>query len=573
MVDSVASPNWRVEFGISNELFQQWKSSRTAATDSFLQWCLKTGQIQGDLYLDWASVHHELPIVQADYFAIPPDIVFWNAIKDQHKWTESFFPLAEWDGVLAIGCLEPPADFSFKSPHIFVLASQEDLKKLWLALDPLHGDDTATIPATESPNFTVVADENSEINHQGQQRAKEESSPPTPAFDAPEGFNFNSSAVRDIKTTEFGLSLDNTSNATPEKNEKSQVTDVPYDLSLAKLPIDEIANITASLDFRNLIEEKASAPGKKPETKENKEKPAAQKIAAKNEKPEIKTAPSTSVKDEQPVSQPQKDSGIHEASSPTPSAKQNLTQPTTPQAPPVASKMPPAETSATAQPQPPPLHRPPSVQSVAQPPTPVTDETSQVDEETGTASKVFEFTITGFTSPRRSDSPVHPRIISPEIEEKSLDSCLTYDDLGEQALIHCLNSFEHSIIFLFQGGELRPWKWTNGLHHSDPENPQAIDLTSPSIFRIVFQTRLPYHGYVVPNGINNLFINSFFGDHIPNQVTLVPINLDHQIGGMLMGTTDAVVDYKSSLRTMELLADEVVNNFLRLRQLKTRNAS
>lgn len=62
-----------------------------------------------------------------------------------------------------------------------------------------------------------------------------------------------------------------------------------------------------------------------------------------------------------------------------------------------------------------------------------------------------------------------------------------------------------------------------------------IDLTTPSLFRIVTKTLKPYHGYVVVNDINEKFFEEFFYGQIPDNVTLTPVVSENHLIGILMG--------------------------------------
>lgn len=151
---------------------------------------------------------------------------------------------------------------------------------------------------------------------------------------------------------------------------------------------------------------------------------------------------------------------------------------------------------------------------------------------------------------------------------KALDQCASYDELAQQALMQVLRTFEYGVILTFQDGKLKPWKWTDQLHVASEKALSPIDLSSPSIFRIVFRSCLPYHGYVVTSPVNDAFFEVFHEGKIPKHVTLLPVLMGNQIGGMLMGLTNNDVDYKMSLKSMEALSKEVSKNLDRLKSGK-----
>ena len=146
-----------------------------------------------------------------------------------------------------------------------------------------------------------------------------------------------------------------------------------------------------------------------------------------------------------------------------------------------------------------------------------------------------------------------------------LETCTTYDALGAAAIGHILKNFEQGLVLMFQGGELRPWKWTEQLLSVKGDAPDAIPLAAASIFRVAYRTCLPYHGYVAENPVNTAFFNAFTRGITPKHVTLVPVLINGELVGMLMGLASEKIDYKASLSAMEILASEFGTNLDRMR--------
>ncbi|MDZ4082338.1 MAG: hypothetical protein U1E10_05350, partial [Bdellovibrionales bacterium] len=78
-----------------------------------------------------------------------------------------------------------------------------------------------------------------------------------------------------------------------------------------------------------------------------------------------------------------------------------------------------------------------------------------------------------------------------------LDQCRSIDEAGAQAIMQACNIFETAMILLFKDGDLMPWKWNDLFLSVHGDKPVPIDLVEPSIFKVVFRTAKPYHGYVV----------------------------------------------------------------------------
>lgn len=120
---------------------------------------LANGHIASDDYVRWAMDQYELPSVNDQYFSVPADRVYWEAVKHDFAWTPTFFPLADWQGVMLIGCVEPPSfHFPIHSPHRFVIASVIALETRYRELELVqtilnhgadHHDDHDFSPAGE----------------------------------------------------------------------------------------------------------------------------------------------------------------------------------------------------------------------------------------------------------------------------------------------------------------------------------------------------------------------------------------------------------------------------------------
>jgi hypothetical protein len=176
--------------------------------------------------------------------------------------------------------------------------------------------------------------------------------------------------------------------------------------------------------------------------------------------------------------------------------------------------------------------------------------------------------IEGMISPARGNrqGSTSTKVINiNSLEPMMLDDCHTFDQIGAQVLVQVQGVFESGMILLFQGGQLMPWKWSDLMLSVKGENPDAIQLEDPSVFRIVYRTALPYHGYVVTNPINQKFFNEFTRGMLPKHMTIIPVMIEKQMCGMLLAISNQDVQLRQSLRTMERLAFELSRGFKRLR--------
>lgn len=123
------------------------------------------------------------------------------------------------------------------------------------------------------------------------------------------------------------------------------------------------------------------------------------------------------------------------------------------------------------------------------------------------------------------------------------------------------NHFSKSMILKINGDSFTPWKWDEGFA-SKPDNLQPLPLQTPSIFRVPWRTRKPYHGYIVPNDVNEAFFDEWNQTRIPDHVTIVPIIVHDNVTGLLLGIANKPVNTEQSLSTAEKLANKLVNELL-----------
>ena len=119
---------------------------------------------------------------------------------------------------------------------------------------------------------------------------------------------------------------------------------------------------------------------------------------------------------------------------------------------------------------------------------------------------------------------------------------------------HITTIFEQGLVLSFARNELRPVKWSELVWSAKGEKPDAISLEAPSLFRIVFRSSLPYHGYVIANPVNTLFFNNFNRGILAKHVTLAPVMVNGQLNSMIMGVSMGGIDFKATLSAMEKLA-------------------
>jgi hypothetical protein len=156
--EGMTKATWAERFGISQDDIKAIKGKITDGT-SVLAWCLAHGKIAESDYLQWASETSGLPLLNDEFFAIHPDQVFWDAIKSRSNWSPEVLPLAEWDGILLIACVEAPDQFQYREPHAVVLASPRLLALHWRRLNPKS---SVTRPSESTSKATSYSESKSE---------------------------------------------------------------------------------------------------------------------------------------------------------------------------------------------------------------------------------------------------------------------------------------------------------------------------------------------------------------------------------------------------------------------------
>lgn len=147
-----------------------------------------------------------------------------------------------------------------------------------------------------------------------------------------------------------------------------------------------------------------------------------------------------------------------------------------------------------------------------------------------------------------------PEIIHSEVAKQTLNK-----DAPQMAFSQMKVFFNQSMIFLFEDQKLKPWKqdgtWVKAPHVSD-----EIDLSTPSIFRIVAETKKPYHGHVIPNPINDAFFNAWNQGNYPEHITMCPLIVKNQLVGMIIGGTTKDKSKTINLDTMERIAQSLASD-------------
>ncbi|MCM2280932.1 MAG: hypothetical protein NDI61_03700 [Bdellovibrionaceae bacterium] len=496
--------DWMEKFRVTETNLEKWRNE-AGPNEDLLRWCLLNGKITESDYLQWACEHYELPTVEAQFFSLPPDTDFWEKIRTSGPWSPSLIPLHEWQGMLLVACVSPDPQARVLQPHRFVLSSARALDMLWKTLN--HNLDHTTragLAATTSVTIPLNATVSPEKVPDGIASISPTAAPSV--AEAPVAAAPDGFVLKDLFANESQVQEPVTEDVTA-----GPPADAPDGLG----GLGDLINVSRDLPHFG----DTTGSGAESLNSLNFDVPA--------------TTPATALASHQ--------------ESPPPPPEELTPIPTPPsfQPPPVDV----APVAAKAQPSAklPPVVVPPPIEPAAPvaKPTPAASNRTALDmSQMGQTAHVGTSSATDFAQ------------------------CANLDDVTAVAFKKMQPVFQKSLILVFQSGQLRPWKWSSGVSHAGKSKASAIQLEEPSIFKIVYSTALPYHGYVVTNPTNNAFFAEFNGGTVPAHVTIMPILVNGQIAGMLMGMTDAQINLKATLRQMEALTDDVSRALTRIRSAK-----
>ena len=128
---SLENQPWSKHFKVSEKDFERWQSKTPG--DSFLFWSLKEKIVSTKDYLEWAVEHYQIPLLNDIFFE---QYIMkkkeWKEVKELSSWTKEKIPVAVWNELVFIGCLEPsPYEKDFDFEYRFVLVSNFALEKMW----------------------------------------------------------------------------------------------------------------------------------------------------------------------------------------------------------------------------------------------------------------------------------------------------------------------------------------------------------------------------------------------------------------------------------------------------------
>lgn len=119
------------------------------------------------------------------------------------------------------------------------------------------------------------------------------------------------------------------------------------------------------------------------------------------------------------------------------------------------------------------------------------------------------------------------------------------------------------MILQMHQGMLKPYHW-EGDWSENPNVKNEIELAENSIFKIVCNTKMPYHGYVVRNDVNDRFLDAFNKGKLPDHATLIPVTLNKNVVAVILGFCEKERVDEIDLHLWERYADEYADAILEI---------
>lgn len=132
------------------------------------------------------------------------------------------------------------------------------------------------------------------------------------------------------------------------------------------------------------------------------------------------------------------------------------------------------------------------------------------------------------------------------------------DEKGEIArAFESIKSFyQGMMLFHCDASEARLYQWDASLKLG-AKAKDPVNLATPSFFRIVARTQLPYHGYVVDSPAHREFFARFSVEALPAAVSAVPLVHDNRLIGILVAFGDENSRGAQPLECMQRAAENL----------------
>lgn len=162
--------------------------------------------------------------------------------------------------------------------------------------------------------------------------------------------------------------------------------------------------------------------------------------------------------------------------------------------------------------------------------------------------------------PNSKGGPQGYEIDSDQLASSSIDAATSSDEALAWVFLQMKQHFIFSWMLFYHDGNLSPWRWDKGAQPRKDSALSPLDLSPPSLFRIVVRSKMPYHGHVIDNPVNSEFFKNWGLRSIPEHVTAIPLMSGEHLIGILLGAGAKTANTDQVLQFMERMGSAAVRS-------------
>ncbi len=117
--------------------------------------------------------------------------------------------------------------------------------------------------------------------------------------------------------------------------------------------------------------------------------------------------------------------------------------------------------------------------------------------------------------------------------------------------------YPHVIVFRYNSTVAEPLEWNTNTQILNAQSAK-MSLDAPSLFRIVFKTKMPYHGFVVGSQEHLRFFGEINKGTLPKCVTALPLKMNGQEFGVLVAFGDKDLHTVETLTKIENIVGQLL---------------
>ena len=457
---------WLNVFPVSEANQKKWKEENS--DKSLLFWALTHKIIDRQKYFEWCREYYKIPFLKSDFFELNTfNHKQWQKAKDLKRWNRECLPICEWEGVLYVGCLEPPQDHkNWKFNYYLVLTTDLSLRMQWKIIkdfsDLLPKTKGAPSPQTTSTNFSL-----------------------------------------EEATVAPSLSL----SKTPKESPSPQTTSTNF----------SIEPTVPSLSLETLPKENSKAASLTPKKQF--------KAVTKQPAPPLKTQAFPEEKENTEINSPNHESGENRDFEETRNEEAPLVLNKTKEATLTKTQV----TLANAKPKEATLTKTQVTLASAKPKEATLTKTqvTLVNAKTQNTKEISLETQVEKTQVEKTQAE-NTQVETTQVEEtKEFDTRTSYtlirpNETFQELWEKTYTLFSGTLILKNKENQLYPVSWNGRIKIKQSSSEALVNLQENSFFKIL-NKNFPYHGFVVENEKNKNFFNNIGWSTLPKQVTALPL--------------------------------------------------